>query len=107
MLKFIVSSVLSGLVWDITKGTTKWLCCSFIRLSDDELKDIVNLAENIPQNEILNKSELRRYLRKNQNYQIIVERVTKNLTKFHVGIFIVIIITGLGALVIHGGLFGA
>lgn len=105
MNKFIVSAILSGIVWDVIKGSSLMFYRLFIRcvgLSDSDLRDLVAVAESIPQSNKNNKAEIRKYLKSDDNYQIVVEKVAKNISQFYMRIMKLMVMF----LVIEVGILG-
>ena len=51
MLEFVISTILSGIIWDIIKGSQKLLYHYFLKKMDIAEAELTNLIENIPQEE--------------------------------------------------------
>lgn len=56
MLEFAISTILSGIIWDIIKGSQKLLYHYFLKKMDIAEAELTNLIENIPQEEKNNKN---------------------------------------------------
>ena len=59
MLEFVISTILSGIIWDIIKGSQKLLYHYFLKKMDIAEAELTNLIENIPQEEKNNKTSRR------------------------------------------------
>lgn len=83
MLRFIVSSILSGIIWDIMKGTPKVIHRYFLKKNEIDEGKLENLIESIPPNKKNSKDVLANYLKNDKEYQIIVNKVVYKLQKTH------------------------
>lgn len=104
MIKFIVSAMLSGIVWDVIKGSSLMFYRLFIKylgLTDSDLRELTVVAESIPQGNKNNKVEVIKYLKSDDNYQIVVEKVTQKISQFYLRIILLMVLF----LVIGVGIF--
>ena len=83
MLHFIASSILSGIIWDIMKGTPKVVQRYFLKKNEIDEGKLENLIASIPQNEKNSKDVLVNYLKSDEEYQILVNQVVYKLQKAH------------------------
>ena len=83
MLHFIASSILSGIIWDIMKGTPKVVQRYFLKKNEIDEGKLENLIASIPQNEKNSKDVLVNYLKSDEEYQILVNQVVYKLQKVH------------------------
>lgn len=83
MLHFIASSILSGIIWNIMKGTPKVVQRYFLKKNEIDEGKLENLIASIPQNEKNSKDVLVNYLKSDEEYQILVNQVVYKLQKAH------------------------
>lgn len=72
MLQFIVSSILSGITWDIIKGSPKLFQLYFLKKNSIDEEKLEEIIDNIPLNEKNKKNVLKKYLKNNEEYQMLV-----------------------------------
>ena len=51
MLEFVISTILSGIIWDVIKGSQKLLYHYSLKKMNIAEAELTNLIENIPQEE--------------------------------------------------------
>lgn len=56
MLEFVISTILSGIIWDVIKGSQKLLYHYSLKKMNIAEAELTNLIENIPQEEKNNKN---------------------------------------------------
>ena len=102
MLEFVISTILSGIIWDIIKGSQKLLYHYFLKKMDIAEAELTNLIENIPQEEKNNKKLVIEYLKEDSEYQILLKQAVRNVRsanlkkRMTVIVLVVIIVLGAG-----------
>ena len=80
VLRFIVSTILSGITWDCIKGTQKHISSYFLRKTNIAVAELKNIIENIPEDEKESKKRVLEYLKEDREYQILLAQAVKHVT---------------------------
>lgn len=79
MLEFVISTILSGIIWDVIKGSQKLLYHYSLKKMNIAEAELTNLIENIPQEEKNNKKLVIEYLKEDSEYQILLKQAVRNV----------------------------
>jgi len=102
MLEFVISTILSGIIWDVIKGSQKLLYHYSLKKMNIAEAELTNLIENIPQEEKNNKKLVIEYLKEDSEYQILLKQAVRNVRsanlkkRMTVIVLVVIIVLGAG-----------
>ena len=77
--EFMLSSILSGITWDIIKGSPKLFQLYFLKKNSIDEEKLEEIIDRIPLNEKKAKIVLKRSLKNNEEYQMLVMQIISKM----------------------------